>query len=207
MDEQHVKDRLGKVTASRIAEIMARTKTGYSTSRANYMADLIAERLTGVPTNGYVSKAMLDGIEREPDARAAYEFHRDATVVETGFVPHPTIPMSGASPDGLIGAHGLIEIKCPMTATHIDTLLNAKIDSKYVFQMEWQLACTGRQWCDWVSFCPLLPSSMQLHVTRVPRDDKLIEAMTQECVSFLSELCEKIAALQSRYPTPDEIAA
>jgi putative phage-type endonuclease len=192
-------ERLGKVTASRIADMMARTKTGYGASRTNYQAELLVERLTGIPTEGFTSAAMQWGTETEPLARAAYEFLRDAEVQLVGFVPHPTIAMSGASPDGMIGEDGLVEIKCPNSATHLDTLLGGSIPSKYVSQMQWQMACTGREWCDWVSFDPRMPAHMQLFVRRLPRDFDMIAAIEKEVVAFLRELDDKIAALNKLY--------
>jgi len=187
--------RLGKVTASRVSDLMARTKSGYSASRANYMAELICERLTGQPAERFSNAAMQWGTDTEPHAKAAYSFMRDASVVEVGFVPHPTIPDFGASPDGLVGADGLIEIKCPNTATHIDTLLNDGIDGKYITQMQVQMACTGRQWCDFVSFDPRLPVDMQLFIKRVDRDNGRIQEIEAEVQSFLAEIGKKIDAL------------
>lgn len=192
--------RIGKVTASRVADIIAKTKSGYSTSRANYMAQLIAERLTGQVVETYTNAAMTRGLEVEPDARAAYVFHTDSDVTEVGFVEHPTIPMTGASPDGLIGADGLVEIKCPNTATHLDTLLGEPIPTKYITQMMWQMACTGRKWCDFVSFDPRLPEAMRLYVYRVTRDDALIENMEKSVREFLAETEKKVSDLTARYP-------
>jgi predicted phage-related endonuclease len=139
------------------------------------------------------------GTEQEPNARAAYEVETGSIVMETGFVPHSIIDMSGASPDGLIGEDGLVEIKCPNTATHVDTLLGQEAPSKYVSQMQWQMACTGRQWCDFVSYDPRLPENMQLFIQRINRDDKLIKDMEQEVIKFLGELDEKIAQLKQKY--------
>src|SRR5689334_1396302 len=123
--------RLGKVTASRLSDALAKTKNGWGASRANYMAQLAAERLTGQPQESFTNAAMQWGVDTEPHARAAYEFHTDATVEPVGFVDHPVIEMTGASPDGLVGADGLVEIKCPNTATHIETLLGSSAPSKY----------------------------------------------------------------------------
>lgn len=189
--------RLGKVTASRVADVIAKTKTGYSTSRENYMAQLICERLTGTPTEGFTNAAMQWGTETEPKARQAYEAETFTTVVEVAMIAHPSIPNTGASPDGLIGDDGLIEIKCPNTATHIDTLLSQKVPSKYNTQMQWQMACTGRQWCDFVSFDPRLPEHLQLFIKRVNRDDSFIKEAEGEIVSFLGELEQKIEALNA----------
>lgn len=191
--------RLGKVTASRVADVIARTKTGYSTSRANYLAQLVAERLTGTVEDSYSNAAMRWGTETEPQARAAYEFFRDTDVAEIGFVPHPTIADAGASPDGLIGEEGLVEIKCPNTATHIDTLLGQKVPAKYVTQMQWQMACTGRAWCDFASFDPRMPAEMQLFVERVKRDDAVISDLETEVSAFLDELAAKVEALSALY--------
>jgi len=190
--------RLGKVTASRVADVVAKTKTGYSTSRANYMAELICERLTGMQGASYSNAAMAWGTETEPMARAAYERAEGLLVIETGFVPHASITMAGASPDGLVGDDGLVEIKCPMTATHIDTLLGQSVPSKYVIQMQWQMACTGREWCDFVSFDPRMPEDMQLFIKRVQRDPKMIADLEEEVPNFLKELDEKIVQLKEK---------
>lgn len=191
--------RLGKVTASRVADIIAKTKSGYSTSRANYMAELVCERLTGKQGEFYQNAAMAWGTNTEPMARAAYEAVEGALVVEVGFVSHPTIQMAGASPDGLIEEDGLVEIKCPITATHIDTLLTQTVPGKYMTQMMWQMACTGRQWCDFVSFDPRMPEHMQLFIKRVPRDNNMIIELEREVERFLADLDDKIVALSKLY--------
>lgn len=187
--------RIGKVTASRVADVLAKTKSGYSASRDNYMAQLVCERLTGQKAEGFTNAAMQHGTETEPLARAAYEALKDVLVDEVGFVPHPSIQMAGASPDGLVADDGLIEIKCPNTATHIDTLLSETVPTKYYTQMQFQLACTGREWCDFVSFDNRLPQELQLFVKRVPRDDTYIKLMEAEIVQFLAELDDKINKL------------
>ena len=188
--------RLGKATASRVADIIAKTKTGWGASRRNYLAELVAERLTGQPAESYTNAAMRHGVEVEPHARAAYVFFHDQEVGEVGFVNHPSISMAGASPDGLVGEHGLIEIKCPNTATHIDTLLREKIDGKYITQVQFQLACTGRKWCDWISFDPRLPENMRMFVARIERDDERIEKLEEEVTEFLDEVDAVIEALK-----------
>ena len=187
--------RIGKVTASRVADVIAKTKTGYSASRDNYMAQLVCERLTGQKGESFTNAAMQHGTETEPLARAAYEALKDVLVDEVGFVPHPTIEMAGASPDGMVGEDGLIEIKCPNTATHIDTLLSQTVPGKYNTQMQFQMACTGRQWCDFVSFDNRLPEELQLFVMRVPRDEVFIRLIEAEIVQFLAELDDKINKL------------
>lgn len=191
--------RLGKVTASRIGDLMAKTKSGYAASRANYMAELLVERLTGEPREGFQSAAMAWGTDTEPMARSAYTFHTDASVEQVGFVDHPTVPQSGASPDGLVDERGMVEIKCPNTATHIDTLLGAGIQRKYLLQMQWQMACTGRVWCDFVSFDPRLPEEMRLHVTRVERDDDLVAEIESAVRDFLAQLEDRVTTLRSKY--------
>lgn len=189
--------RCGSLGASQVAQALARTKSGWGASRANVMAQLIVERLTGLPSEGYTSSAMQWGIDTEPQARAAYEFLRDAEVVEVGLLRHPVIEGTHASPDGLVADEGLIEIKCPNSATHIDTLLSDKVPGNYWTQMQWQMACTGRKWCDFVSFDPRLPADLQLWVRRVERDDDAIESMERDVSDFLSELEMKLSSLQS----------
>jgi putative phage-type endonuclease len=188
--------RLGKVTASRVSDVVTRTKSGYGASRANYLAELLVERITGAPTDGYQNAAMLYGIEKEPEARAAYAFHYDCDVQLVDFCPHPSIEMAGASPDGLIGEHGLVEIKCPTSATHLEALLGDPIPLKYIHQMQWQMACTGRQWCDFASYDPRFPAEHQLHVTRVMSDAKTIDLLEREVQLFLKELDTKLQTLR-----------
>lgn len=197
--EEWLAARVGKVTASRVADVVARTKTGYGASRANYMAELVAERLTGQPAERFTNAAMAWGTEKEPDARAAYVFMRDADVAEVGFVAHPRIAMTGASPDGLVGGDGMVEIKCPMTASHIETLIGQAVPGKYVTQMQWQMACAGRAWCDFVSFDPRMPAEMQLFVHRVHRDETMIAELEREVAAFLAELDAKVAQLTALY--------
>ena len=199
--------RLGKVTASRVADVAAKTKSGWGASRANYMAQLIAERLTGEVAESYTNAAMQWGTEKEPDARAAYEFRTDRTVDLVGFVDHPKIKMTGASPDGLVSIDGLVEIKCPNTATHIDTLLGQGAPGKYVTQIQWQLACTGRKWCDFVSYDPRMPENMRLFISRIGRDDQAIGELEKIVTDFLSELDQKAADLTKIYGQHVQAAA
>jgi putative phage-type endonuclease len=191
--------RAGRVTASRISDLMAKTKTGWGASRANYLAELVAERLTGTVAEGFTNAAMKQGTETEPLARAAFQFFADAEVTEVGFVVHPRIDDSGCSPDGLVGTDGMVEIKCPNTATHIETLLGAGIPDKYRKQMQWQMACCERGWCDFVSFDPRLPTRMQLFVQRVARDDADLNEIDAAVSVFLSEVDAKVAALTAKY--------
>jgi putative phage-type endonuclease len=191
--------RCGKLGSSSIADMMARTKTGWGASRANLKARLVVERLTGATVEAYVNGAMQHGIDTEGQARAAYEFHADVTVVEVGWIEHPSIAMSGASPDGLVGDDGLIEIKCPQPAAHIDLLLTEVIPDRYVKQMLWQMACTGRAWCDFVSFCPMLPAEMQILIRRVKRDATLIAELEREAQIFLREVDDTIEKLTAKF--------
>ena len=201
------KIRLGKVTASRVHDVTARIKSGWAASRANYAAALIAERLTGTVHATYTNGAMEWGTDTEPQARAAYEFHTDTDVEQIAFVDHPSICMSGCSPDGLIGSDGLLEIKCPNTATHIATLLSAVPDKKYVLQVQWQMACTGRKWADLASFDPRLPPEMQLSVTRVDRDTDCIRELEIEVLKFLCELEVTLERLRQRYQLRAQLEA
>ena len=189
--------RLGKVTASRVADVIAKTKTGYSTSRDNYMAQLVVERLTNTKAESYTNSAMLHGVQQEPFARAAYEAAQGVLVEEVGFVRHPSIEWAGASPDGLVGGEGegLVEIKCPNTLTMIETLLSQKVPGKYFTQMQFQLACTGRKWCDYVVFDPRMPAKAQLFVKRVDRDDAYIAEIEAEIVKFLAEVDSQVQQL------------
>jgi putative phage-type endonuclease len=199
--------RAGRVTASRVADVIARTKTGYGASRANYAAELIAERLTGTTAQGFMSDAMRHGTEFEPEARELYEFTTGRFVDQVGFVDHPTIAMSGASPDGLVGDDGLLEIKAPNTATHLDTLTGQKIPAKYETQMLWQMACTGRKWCDFASYDPRMPPHMRLFIKRLDRDDARIAELEAEVTAFLAEINARIEELNTLYPEPVSEAA
>lgn len=188
--------RLGRPTASRISDLMAKTKSGYSASRGNYMMELLCERLTGQRQEGFTSAAMQRGTELEPIARSAYEVETGLLVVETGFVLHPEIDM-GASPDGLVGADGLVEIKCPNTAQHINFMQTRKPDGKYQWQMLCQMACTGRDWCHFVSFDDRLPEKLQLSMVRFERDESRIAEMIEEVDKFLVELAELESEMKS----------
>lgn len=188
--------RLGKVTASRIVDVMMKeTLAGYQ----NYRAQLVCERLTGTMTETFTSAAMQHGTNTEPQARAFYELETGLTVDQVGFINHPSLLMAGASPDGTVGADGLVEIKCPQPATHIKTLTGAAIDRKYVLQMQWQMACTERDWCDFVSFCPSLPDAMQIFRKRVDRDAEAVEEITAAVTRFLSDVDRLCADLAAKY--------
>lgn len=191
--------RCGSLGASSIADMVAKTRTGWGASRFNLAAKLVCERLTGTPQESYTNAAMQWGHDTEPQARAMYEFMRDVAVQQVGLVLHPSISKSHASPDGLVGDDGLIEIKCPNTATHIETLLSEDVEGRYVKQMQWQMACCGRAWCDFVSFDPRLLAEMQMFVQRVRRDDEFIAELEREARLFLAEIDKTIATLSDKY--------
>ncbi|KAB0668967.1 YqaJ viral recombinase family protein [Oryzomonas sagensis] len=190
--------RLGKVTASKVADVMSKGRgSAESAGVRNYRAQLVCERLTGAMEETYTNAAMQRGTELEPFARECYEFLKGVTVEQVAFIDHPTIPMAGASPDGLVGDDGLVEIKCPNTATHIDYLLGGEPPAQYIPQMTWQLACTGRKWVDFVSYDPRLPEEMQLFVVRFRRDDGEIQKMEAAVVAFNSSVDQMIADLRA----------
>jgi len=194
--DEWFESRLGKATASRIADIIAKTKTGPSASRENYAVQLVLERITQSKGESYTNAAMQWGTDTEPMARQQYELKRGVFVDEVGFIDHPTIAMSGASPDGLVGADGLVEIKCPNSATHMETLVSRKIPQKYIPQMMWQMACTGRNWCDFVSFDPRFPENLQIFVERVEYDPTYARMLELEVTQFLDEVEKKVEILR-----------
>ena len=191
--------RLGKVTASCISDVMAEGRSGKpSATRSNYEARLVAERLSGRPAETFRSSAMDHGVETEAQARACYIMATGRNVDEVGFVSHPTISDAGASPDGLVGDDGLVEIKCPNTATHIASLLSERIPDAYAKQMQFQMACTGRAWCDFVSFDPRMPDEMQLWIKRVPADAAVIGEIEAAVRAFLGDVSATISSLQAK---------
>jgi len=194
-------ERAGKVTASALSNVMmAKTTAGYQ----NYMAQLICERLTGQPVETFKSAAMEHGTETEPQARAFYELETGNEVAECGFVPHPTIANTGASPDGLIGEFGLVEIKCPQPAKHIKNLIGGTIDKAYILQMQWQMECTGRKWCDFVSFNPDFPDHLQISITRIDYEPDMVAEISKAVADFQTDMEAKLAALNARGVTVTE---
>jgi Phage-related protein, predicted endonuclease len=191
--------RAGSLGASQVADVLAKTKNGWGASRKNIHAQLVTERLTGLPTDTFCSPAMQWGKDNEPRARAMYSFTTGNEVVEVGLVRHPTIKGTHASPDGLCGSDGLCEIKCPNSATHIETLTGTPIADRYLKQMQWQMRICDRAWCDFVSFDPRMPEEMQLHIERVHRDEAVISEMEAEVVKFLAEVDATVADLRERY--------
>lgn len=185
--------RAGKATASRIKDIIAKTKSGYSTSRENYLTELVIERF-GVISEGFTNFAMQHGTDTEPYARHEYEVINSVMIDEVHFINHPTISMAGASPDGIIG-DGLIEIKCPDSKTHFNYLVASVVPEQYKPQMAWQMACTGAKWCDFVSFDNRVPEGLQYFEIRYNRDDIYIEMLEKEVTEFLRNVDAKFNQL------------
>jgi putative phage-type endonuclease len=188
--------RLGKVTASRITDVLAKVKTGEAVTREDYRTELVVQRLTNQPSETFTNPAIEHGVAYEPIARITYEAQANVFVEQVSFVEHPTIEWFGCSPDGLVGKEGLIEIKCPSSKNHIKYLLGGKPPAKYVPQMQCQMAVTGRKWCDFVSYDPRLPEDLQLFVVRLERDEQYIKSMEGEVQKFLSEVNEMVTKLK-----------
>ena len=188
--------RRGKVTASRVADIMAKTKTGVSASRGNYLIELALQRVTGKIEESYINDAMQWGIDNESSARIAYEVTTNNFVDKIAFVEHPTIDNFGCSPDGLVINDGLVEIKCPNSATHWSYIKDGKAPPKYMLQIQTQLACTGRKWCDFVSYDPRMPERSQLLIVRVMRDEELIQTLEAEVRKFLEEVDAEVKLMR-----------
>jgi putative phage-type endonuclease len=190
-EEWHL-SRIGNLTASRCHEAVAKTKSGYSASRQKLMDDLVNERLTGERRIIMPSPAMQWGVETEPLARQAYELIKGCDVCETGSVPHPLIEESSASPDGLVGDNGLIEIKCPNTTTMVNTVIRGDIPENYKTQMMWQLACTRRKWGDFVMYDPRLPDERNIWIKRFSPSQEEILALELQVIDFLHEVRERV---------------
>lgn len=189
--------RCGRATASCFSDVLATIKSGgESASRRNYRAQIIAERLTSIPAETYLSAEMKWGIEQEPFARIAYEARTGNIVQQVAFVLHPEL-QAGASPDGFVGEDGQVEIKCPNTATHIDALLRG-MDPGHTAQIQGNLWMSGRKWTDFISYDPRMPDRMQLYVQRVNRDEKYIEKLEAEVRKFLGEIDKTIAELEDK---------
>ncbi len=192
--------RVGSLGASRLHEAIATVKSGYKSSRANLKAELVLERLTGRPAEKFITQAMQYGTMTEPEARSAYAFYADASVIEVGIVKHPTIDHSHASPDGLVGKDGLLEIKCPQPAAHLETIMGQTVPANHLTQVTWQMICTGRTWCDYVSYNSSFPEHMKLWIKRIMRpEDMVIDRLEKEVVLFLSEVDAAIADLRKQY--------
>jgi len=194
--------RCGKITGTGAARVLAKIKKGESADRRHYREELMAERLTNIPTDHYVSREMQWGIDQEPFARAAYEVAYDVDVETCGFFIHPNIKNFGASPDGLVGTDGMIQVKCPNTSNHLAWMQAGEIPLEHAPQLLADLACSGRKWIDFVSFDPRLPAHLQLFIRRFYRDEKLISALEAEVVQFDREVDAAIGKLQPALPAP-----
>ncbi len=198
-DEEWLAARCGKATGSRMGDMTSKTKTGDAASRANYKAELVVERITDPPFPHFVSQAMADGTAREPDGRVEYEFERGVTVTEVGFVPHPLIAMAGASPDGLVGSDGIIEIKSMQPAGHLEALLSGKISDSHKKQMQFGMAVTQRMWCDFIAYNPNFPPPYRIWIERVYRDEAMIKYLENATRDFLMEVDQAVADLRAKY--------
>lgn len=198
--DEWFKARLGKVTASKIHDIMIKTKTGESTYKTKYRLQLVTERLTGKVVPVFMNNAMAHGVEYEDEAKLEYANRKKLLVgtdlTDVGMIDHPSIDWSGASPDGMVGNEGLIEIKCPQPITHTTTIETGEINKRYIHQMQWQMSCTGRQWCDFVSYHPDFPDDLKLFVKRVPRDNELIARLEEAVSTFVQEVDFKIKTIK-----------
>lgn len=198
-----LEERIGCVTASRVKDVVAKLKNGKeSAARASYRLELLTETLTGRAAEHYVSMAMDFGTQNEPLARATYELAKGVEVERIGYIRHRHIPRSGASPDGLVGNDGLVEIKCPNTTTHLEYLLAEVVPEEYIPQMTWQLACAERKWCDFVSYDPRLPEEFGLFIIRFHPNDLQIGAMEREVEKFIAELNAMAQKLLKMHPEP-----
>lgn len=195
--------RLGIATASRFGDIMTTIKSGESSARKNYRAELTAERLTGVRTEGFKSAAMEWGSEYEPVARTAYELKTGLVTQTAGIFLHNKL-RAGASPDALIGEDGLLEIKCPNTATHLETLLTKKVPKLYYWQVMGQLWITGRNWCDFVSYDPRMPVNARMFVKRIFLDEDAIEDLEYSVEDFLTSVDEQVNFVKNYKENEDE---
>jgi len=190
--------RAGKVTASRVADILAKTKTGPSASRQNYLIELALQRITNTIEESYTSQAMQDGVDREGQARVLYEVTTKQFVDQAAFIDHFTIVGFGCSPDGLVNTKGLCEIKCRGNAGHWEVIKSGEIPKKYWIQQQAQLSCTGREWNDYVGYNPNFPERSQLFIKRVYRDEAFIAEMEAEIKQFLNEVSNEVELMRGK---------
>lgn len=180
--------RVGMITASRMNDVMAKIKSGESAARKNYRVELAVERISGLPTERFVSGPMKWGTENEPFARAAYSIATGLEVEEAGFIACPSIPRAGCSPDGLVGIDGGIEVKCGNTATHVDWAVAGKVPPEHRLQMQFCMFCTERSWWDFLSFDPRMPEGQQLFIRRLYRDEKVIKELIDAVLELDGEV-------------------
>ena len=194
-DAWHVA-RLGMATASRFTDVLAKTRSGYSTSRKNYAVELALEQITGNRQEFFKTTAVLWGTETEPVARLEYELITGNEVEETGFWKHDILPI-GASPDGLVNKDGLLEIKCPNSATHLETLISGKVPRQYIAQVQGQLLITERNWADFVSYDPRMPENAKIKIIHVERDEEFIKELIHELEEFVKEVDEQVQFIKN----------
>ncbi|QEE11715.1 YqaJ viral recombinase family protein [Bartonella krasnovii] len=194
--------RLGKVTASNVYNVLSKTAKGMPTSKyEDYKIKLMTERLTEEISQSYITPAMQWGIDYEEDPLREYAFIYDTEVTRCGFIQHPTIQMAGASPDGLIGEDGLIEIKCPQSSNHLRFFIDGNIKSEYYAQMQFQMACTGRKWCDFMSYNPNFvgkSTGLRMKIKRINRDEEQIEQINQAVEIFLAEIDQEMQKILAK---------
>jgi putative phage-type endonuclease len=189
--------RCGLITASRLNDVMGYTKKGDETQkRADYRIELVSERLSGLATEKYVTFVMKEGTRLEPEARTEYELATDVMCDEVGFVLHPAMDFSGASPDGLVGQEGGLEIKCPTRTTHIEWLLAGVVPPEHEPQMVWNMVCCEREWWDFISYCPDFPAPFNRFIARLYRDEARIDVLDREVRKFNAEIEATIERLQ-----------
>lgn len=207
--EEWFAERLGNLTASRWSDAMATTKSGWGMSRYRYISQLAMERISGQRAEHYQSDAMIRGSQMEEEAVEVYELLYDADTRPIGYVPHPTIPKAGASPDRLVGDDGLIEFKCPDTHTHLSYIMKAQdegavpaiIPGEYIGQMNWQMICTGRVWCDWVSYDDRVPVNLRMLRVRLYLDPETVSQFEDAARQFLAEVDKMVERLNGYSPT------
>ncbi|WP_273722008.1 lambda exonuclease family protein [Bartonella sp. ML71XJBT] len=194
--------RLGKVTASNVYNVLNKTAKGTPTSKyEEYKIKLMTERLTEEISQSYITPAMQWGIEHEEDALREYAFIYDTEVTRCGFIQHPTIQMAGASPDGFVGEDGLVEIKCPQSLNHLRFFIDDTIKPEYIAQMQFQMACTGRKWCHFMSYNPHFvgrSSHLRMKIKRINRDEEHIEAINKAVEIFLEEIEQEMQKILAK---------
>jgi len=191
--------RCGKITASRLGDIMRKTKWGESTYKAKVRLELAIERITGKSVSSVVmNQAMRDGVDREPDARTLFEAVTGKEVALCGSFDHPTIVNTSASPDGLLrGENAVLEIKCPTHATHAKNLMSETMPKNYIYQVQWQIACTESDYAYFASYHPDYPPELRLKWVKVEKDDSVIKSLEEAVRQFDIEIEDLIIKIQN----------
>ena len=196
--EEWFASRVGKITASRLGDIMKKTRYGESTYKAKVRLELAIERITGKSASSVVmNQAMRDGVEREPDARKLFEAVTGKEVAEVGSFDHPTIVNTSASPDGLIrGENSCLEIKCPLATTHAKNLMSDTMPKNYIYQVQHQIQCTESDFAYFASYHPDFPKDLRLKIVKVERDDEVINSLNTAIRQFDIEIEDLIIKIQ-----------